>query len=103
MAAALLIGGSTNAQSEASRRKDLVHLMERAVTAGHSLVEAAERDGAVSAADKRDLKGQFSLLLIRAGTHYDRCPTVFFSAVALAATVIFWLCRTNPDPKKTAI
>ena len=22
---------------------------------------------------------------------YDRCPTVFFSAVALAATVIFWL------------
>ncbi|MBB5716777.1 hypothetical protein ACUXPF_003684, partial [Sphingomonas sanguinis] len=24
-------------------------------------------------------------------TRYDRCPTVFFSAVALAATVIFWL------------
>jgi transposase len=22
---------------------------------------------------------------------YDRCPTVFFSAVALAATVIFWI------------
>ncbi len=24
-------------------------------------------------------------------TRYDRCPTVFFSALALAATVIFWL------------
>ncbi|SFO44768.1 hypothetical protein SAMN05428984_4441, partial [Sphingomonas sp. OK281] len=24
-------------------------------------------------------------------TRYDRCPTVFFSAIALAATVIFWL------------
>ncbi|MBB5698643.1 hypothetical protein FHR19_003366, partial [Sphingomonas yantingensis] len=24
-------------------------------------------------------------------TRYDRCPTAFFSAVALAATVIFWL------------
>ena len=27
----------------------------------------------------------------RVATRYDRCPTVFFSAVALAATVIFWL------------
>lgn len=27
----------------------------------------------------------------RAATRHDRCPTVFFSAVALAATVIFWL------------
>ena len=27
----------------------------------------------------------------RLATRYDRCPTVFFSAVALAATVIFWL------------
>jgi transposase len=27
----------------------------------------------------------------RAATRYDRCPTVFFSAIALAATVIFWL------------
>jgi transposase len=24
-------------------------------------------------------------------TRYDRCPAVFFSAIALAATVIFWL------------
>ncbi|MGF7203735.1 hypothetical protein GGQ82_004165, partial [Sphingobium olei] len=24
-------------------------------------------------------------------TRYDRCPTTFFSAIALAATVIFWL------------
>lgn len=27
----------------------------------------------------------------RAATRYDRCPTVFFSALALAATVLFWL------------
>ncbi|MBB3911482.1 transposase [Sphingomonas desiccabilis] len=27
----------------------------------------------------------------RAATPYDRCPTTFFSAIALAATVIFWL------------
>ncbi|MES3097480.1 IS5 family transposase [Sphingomonas aerolata] len=27
----------------------------------------------------------------RVATRYDRCPTVFFSAVALGATVIFWL------------
>jgi transposase len=27
----------------------------------------------------------------RVATRYDRCPTVFFSAVTLAATVIFWL------------
>ena len=27
----------------------------------------------------------------RVTTHYDRCPTVFFSAVALAAAIIFWL------------
>jgi transposase len=27
----------------------------------------------------------------RIATRYDRCPTVFLSAVALAATVIFWL------------
>ena len=34
----------------------------------------------------------------RVATRYDRCPTVFFSAIALAATVIFWLCSTSPDP-----
>jgi transposase len=27
----------------------------------------------------------------RVATRYDRCPTVFFPAVALAATVILWL------------
>lgn len=27
----------------------------------------------------------------RVATRYDRCPTVFFSAIALAATVISWL------------
>ena len=27
----------------------------------------------------------------RVATRYDRCPTTFFSAIALAATVIFWL------------
>ena len=28
----------------------------------------------------------------RVATRYDRSPTVFLSAIALAATVIFWLC-----------
>ena len=27
----------------------------------------------------------------RVATRYGRCPTVFFSALALAATVLFWL------------
>ena len=27
----------------------------------------------------------------RVATRYDRCPKVFLSAIALAATVIFWL------------
>jgi transposase len=27
----------------------------------------------------------------RVATRYDRCPTIFLSAVALAATVLFWL------------
>jgi transposase len=27
----------------------------------------------------------------RVATRYDRCSKAFFSAVALAATVIFWL------------
>ena len=29
--------------------------------------------------------------LRRVATRYDRCPKVFLSAVALAATIIFWL------------
>ncbi|MEJ5142663.1 transposase, partial [Gluconobacter albidus] len=28
----------------------------------------------------------------RFATRYDRYPTAFFSAICLAATVIFWLC-----------
>jgi hypothetical protein len=28
---------------------------------------------------------------IRIATRYDRCPMAFLSAIALAATVIFWL------------
>jgi transposase len=27
----------------------------------------------------------------RVATRYDRCPSVFFSAIVLAATIIFWL------------
>ena len=27
----------------------------------------------------------------RVATRYDRCPIVFLSAIALAATVLFWL------------
>jgi transposase len=27
----------------------------------------------------------------RVATRYDRCPKVFFSAIALAALVIYWL------------
>ena len=34
----------------------------------------------------------------RIATRYDRRPAVFFSAVALAATVIFWLEPMSPDP-----
>ena len=28
---------------------------------------------------------------LRVATRYDRCPKVFLSAIALAATVIYWL------------
>lgn len=31
----------------------------------------------------------------RVATRYDRLPTVFLSAIALAATVLFWLCAPN--------
>ncbi|MGC5748972.1 transposase [Gluconobacter sp. NFX36] len=27
----------------------------------------------------------------RVTTHYDKCPSVSFSAICLAATIIFWL------------
>jgi len=32
----------------------------------------------------------------RVATRYDRCPKLFLSAIALAATVVYWF---NPDPK----
>ena len=34
----------------------------------------------------------------RVATRYDRCPMAFLSAIALAATVIFWLSAMSPDP-----
>ncbi len=33
----------------------------------------------------------------RVATRYDRCPTVFFSAICLAATIIFWLSVLSLD------
>ena len=32
----------------------------------------------------------------RAANRYDRCPKVFRSAIARAATAIFWFCVWNP-------
>ena len=67
----LLIGGNAYAQNQALRSKDLARLMDRAVIAGQSVVQSAEKDGTVSASEKRDLKGQFALMLIRAGKCSD--------------------------------
>ena len=36
----------------------------------------------------------------RIATRYNRCPAVFLSAVALAATVIFWI-PMSPDPRSS--
>ena len=36
----------------------------------------------------------------RVATRYDRCPMAFLSAIALAATVIFWLGSTSPETIK---
>jgi len=49
--------------------------------------------------DKRKYRGRNRIEIMfgrlkdwrRVATRYDRCPTVFFSAICLAATVIFWL------------
>jgi transposase len=39
----------------------------------------------------------------RVATRYDRCPKVFLSAIALAATVIFWLLKSmNLEPRCAA-
>src|SRR3546814_4143046 len=35
----------------------------------------------------------------RVAKRYDRISKAFFSADALAATVIFWLCSLSPDPR----
>jgi transposase len=37
----------------------------------------------------------------RLATRYDRCPTVFFFAIALPATVISWLWSTSSDASWT--
>ena len=37
----------------------------------------------------------------RATTHYDRCPKVFRSAIARAATALFWFCVCNPAETST--
>src|SRR3546814_16647453 len=34
----------------------------------------------------------------RVATRYDRCPIAFFSAIALAATVLLLLCSMSPYP-----
>ena len=49
--------------------------------------------------DKRRYKSRNKIEIVfgrlkdwsRVATRYDRCPTVFLSAVALAATILFWL------------
>ncbi len=47
--------------------------------------------------DKRRYRSRIEIMFCRlkdwrrVATRYDRCPIVFFSAIALAATVIFWL------------
>jgi len=49
--------------------------------------------------DKRRYKGRNRIEIMfgrlkdwrRVATRYDRCPEVFLSAIALAATVMFWL------------
>lgn len=35
----------------------------------------------------------------RVATRYDRRPSVFFSAIALAATALFWLLNNKPRPQ----
>ncbi|WP_438826200.1 transposase [Ruegeria atlantica] len=49
--------------------------------------------------DKRRSKRRYRIEIMfgrlkdwrRVATRYDRCPKVFFSGIALAATVIYWL------------
>jgi transposase len=46
---------------------------------------------------RRGNKGVFGQLKDwrRIAAPYDRCPKVFLSAVALASTIMFWLCTEN--------
>ncbi len=39
----------------------------------------------------------------RIHTRYDRCAHTFMSAIAIAATVIFWLRSMSPDPGRTGL
>ena len=63
-----------------------------------SLPDQKSREEAVKY-DKRRYKRRNRIEIIfgrlkdfrRVKTRYDRCPTAFFSAIALAAIVIFWL------------
>jgi len=36
----------------------------------------------------------------RIHTRYDRCAHTFMSAIAIAATVIFWLSSMSPEPTR---
>jgi len=38
----------------------------------------------------------------RIHTRYDRCAHTFMSAIAIPATVIFWLSSMSPEPKTSA-
>jgi len=55
--------------------------------------------------DKRRYRGRSRIEIMfgrlkdwrRVAIRYDRCPTVFFFAIVLAATVILWLWPMSPE------
>jgi hypothetical protein len=65
------------------------------MTASHPIsdVRALKHRTAQDALRNLECNGETVMLIFagRGATRYDRCPKAFFSAVALAATVIFWL------------
>jgi transposase len=72
----------------------------RAASEGHSALRPGRRSRNEAVRyDKRRYKRRSRIEIIsgrlkdwrRVATRYDRCPTTFFSAIVLAATVIFWL------------
>jgi len=63
--AALLIAGTAPAQAQGKAKLD--RLIERAIDAGRVVVEESAADPKERPRDRRDLQGQFALLLIRAG------------------------------------